>query len=145
MDFFPIFLDLENRDCLVVGGGQIAARKVSLLLRAGANMGHALDGGGARTDDRYPLVRELVQIALIVAAGVVIVPAAGMKHMSFKRLARRSSCRLVVTDQRADSCNHFSPVTLVWNKALSYSSKCSAIRLEWANISGAKEYFSFGI
>jgi uroporphyrin-III C-methyltransferase/precorrin-2 dehydrogenase/sirohydrochlorin ferrochelatase len=38
LDFFPIFLDLENRDCLVVGGGRIAARKVSLLLRAGANV-----------------------------------------------------------------------------------------------------------
>lgn len=38
MDFFPIFLDLENRDCLVVGGGRVAARKVSLLLRAGAKV-----------------------------------------------------------------------------------------------------------
>ncbi len=38
MDFFPIFLDLHNRDCLVVGGGRVAARKVSLLLRAGARV-----------------------------------------------------------------------------------------------------------
>ncbi|WP_455234256.1 siroheme synthase CysG [Thiogranum longum] len=38
MDFFPVFLDLENRNCLVVGGGKVAARKVSLLLRAGANV-----------------------------------------------------------------------------------------------------------
>ncbi len=38
MDFFPIFLDLENRDCLVVGGGGVAARKAALLRRAGARV-----------------------------------------------------------------------------------------------------------
>ncbi|SFN86844.1 uroporphyrin-III C-methyltransferase / precorrin-2 dehydrogenase / sirohydrochlorin ferrochelatase [Nitrosospira briensis] len=36
MDFLPIFLDIKNRDCVVVGGGEVAARKVAMLLRAGA-------------------------------------------------------------------------------------------------------------
>lgn len=34
MDFFPIFLDVKNRTSLVIGGGEIAARKVTLLLKA---------------------------------------------------------------------------------------------------------------
>ena len=38
MDFLPIFVDIKHRDCLVVGGGEIAARKIVLLLQAKANV-----------------------------------------------------------------------------------------------------------
>ena len=38
MDFLPIFTNIQNQPCLVVGGGEVAARKVSLLLKAGANV-----------------------------------------------------------------------------------------------------------
>ncbi|MCI0506880.1 MAG: siroheme synthase CysG [Gammaproteobacteria bacterium] len=38
MQYFPMFLKLEGRPCLVVGGGDVAARKVSLLLRAGGKV-----------------------------------------------------------------------------------------------------------
>ena len=36
MDFLPTFFDIRFKACLVVGGGEVAARKVELLLRAGA-------------------------------------------------------------------------------------------------------------
>jgi uroporphyrin-III C-methyltransferase/precorrin-2 dehydrogenase/sirohydrochlorin ferrochelatase len=36
MDYFPIFLRLAGEQTLVVGGGEVAARKIELLLRAGA-------------------------------------------------------------------------------------------------------------
>lgn len=32
MAYFPMFIDLTNRACLVVGGGQVALRKVKVLL-----------------------------------------------------------------------------------------------------------------
>ncbi|HSC81362.1 MAG TPA: siroheme synthase CysG [Chitinolyticbacter sp.] len=38
MDYFPIFLDLNAQPCLVVGGGEVALRKVTLLLQAGARV-----------------------------------------------------------------------------------------------------------
>jgi uroporphyrin-III C-methyltransferase / precorrin-2 dehydrogenase / sirohydrochlorin ferrochelatase len=38
MDYFPIFIRLAGQPVLVVGGGDIAARKIDLLLRAGAHI-----------------------------------------------------------------------------------------------------------
>jgi uroporphyrin-III C-methyltransferase/precorrin-2 dehydrogenase/sirohydrochlorin ferrochelatase len=38
MEYLPIFLRLQNAPCLVVGGGAVAARKVGLLLKAGARV-----------------------------------------------------------------------------------------------------------
>lgn len=36
MDWLPLQVDVRNRRCLIVGGGEVAARKCELLLRAGA-------------------------------------------------------------------------------------------------------------
>ena len=38
MRYYPAFLDLEGRKCVVVGGGKVAGRKVKSLLKAGARV-----------------------------------------------------------------------------------------------------------
>ena len=38
MAYFPIFVDLKGKPCLVVGGGEVAGRKVEQLLRSGARV-----------------------------------------------------------------------------------------------------------
>src|SRR5512141_387236 len=38
MDYFPLFLNLKDQPCLVIGGGEVAARKIELLSRAGARI-----------------------------------------------------------------------------------------------------------
>jgi uroporphyrin-III C-methyltransferase/precorrin-2 dehydrogenase/sirohydrochlorin ferrochelatase len=36
MEYFPLFLKLTNQPCLIVGGGEVAVRKLGILLDAGA-------------------------------------------------------------------------------------------------------------
>lgn len=38
MDFLPIFMDVKDRLCLVIGGGEVAQRKALVLLDAGAKV-----------------------------------------------------------------------------------------------------------
>ncbi|MGB0630040.1 MAG: siroheme synthase CysG [Alphaproteobacteria bacterium] len=38
MRHLPVFLDIAGRSCLVVGGGEVAARKIALLVRAGGRV-----------------------------------------------------------------------------------------------------------
>lgn len=50
MDYFPIFVKLKDQACLVVGGGEVAARKIELLARAGAKITVIADKIGHRVN-----------------------------------------------------------------------------------------------
>jgi precorrin-2 dehydrogenase/sirohydrochlorin ferrochelatase len=54
MKYYPVFLDLRGRPCLVVGGGTVAERKAVSLLDAGADLTIV-------SPSLTPVLRELVQ------------------------------------------------------------------------------------
>jgi uroporphyrin-III C-methyltransferase / precorrin-2 dehydrogenase / sirohydrochlorin ferrochelatase len=79
MDYLPIFLKVTDRPCLVVGGGKVAARKVALLLRAGAHVTlvspqscaevRSLTAGGNVTcEERDFQSNDISGVALVIAA-----------------------------------------------------------------------------
>ena len=38
MKYLPLFIDLKDRPCLIIGGGEVAARKANLLIQANAKV-----------------------------------------------------------------------------------------------------------
>ena len=38
MAYFPMFVDIKKKKCLIVGGGTVALRKVQVLLDFGADV-----------------------------------------------------------------------------------------------------------
>jgi uroporphyrin-III C-methyltransferase/precorrin-2 dehydrogenase/sirohydrochlorin ferrochelatase len=79
MDYLPIFLNLTGRPCAVIGGGEVAARKVALLREAGARVTvtapflcpalTALAASGSIVWRAVPFAPEALQdVTLVIAA-----------------------------------------------------------------------------
>ena len=76
MNYLPIFLDLRDRHCLLVGGSETAARKAELLLRAGAKVAVAapeLHEGFARLPNAERLHRVADAFAAELLDGIDLV------------------------------------------------------------------------
>lgn len=76
---FPMFLKLEGRRCVVVGGGEIARQKITGLLEAGADLlvvaprandaiREMADAGRLRWEQREFEARDLDSITLVISA-----------------------------------------------------------------------------
>lgn len=94
MDFYPVFMNLRGRRVLVIGGGEVAARKVELLRRAHA----AVTVVAPELDDELAQRRTRGDIAHVARAfvdgdidGVVLVVAASDDNGLHARVS--SLCR----------------------------------------------------
>jgi precorrin-2 dehydrogenase len=79
MRYYPICLDIKDRNCLVVGGGSVGARKVETLLACGANvtvvsidaaetLKKLSDGGVIRLKERVFQWADLENMFLVIGA-----------------------------------------------------------------------------
>ncbi len=114
MDYLPIFADLKDRPCLVVGGGEIAARKVRLLSRAADKilvvapeindeLRQRVSDGAISWAAQAFSVEHLKDIALVIAA-----TDDEQVNAQVAQAARAQGCLINVVDQ-PDLCNYLSP------------------------------------
>ena len=94
MDYLPIFTKLENRSCLVVGGGNIALRKVHLLLKAGADV-------TVCAPKFHPSLLEKAENKQLK----IIQQTFSTKHLENKWLVIAATNQKVINQQIADAAN----------------------------------------
>ena len=63
MAYFPMFVDLTDKKCIVAGGGNVAARKIAVQCRFDFS-------GGTAIDTRYDIVIEVI----VFLDGIYIAP-----------------------------------------------------------------------
>ncbi|MDO5549758.1 MAG: hydroxymethylbilane synthase [Lachnospiraceae bacterium] len=91
MAYFPMFVNLEGRRCLVIGGGRVAYRKASALVSFGAQLLIVTDQALpelAKLEEREPRVRLLLRPARAEdAEGMDLVVCASDDHELHRKAA----------------------------------------------------------
>ncbi len=108
MDYLPVFLKIAQQPCLVVGGGHIAKRKVTLLLKANANV----------TVIAPDVLTELKQ-QVLSSGGRVIEQAYDVQYLAKQRLVIAATDDQALNQQVFNDCEQANiPVNVVDAPAL---------------------------
>jgi uroporphyrin-III C-methyltransferase/precorrin-2 dehydrogenase/sirohydrochlorin ferrochelatase len=117
MEFLPIFLDVRGKPCLVVGGGDVAARKVSSLLRAVAAVTVVSPELTAALREQHH-ARAIVHVPRAFEESdlegmQIVIAATDSRRVNgqIARLARERSIPVNVADQPAD-CSFIMPAVI---------------------------------
>lgn len=109
--YYPIFLDLKDKECVVVGGGIVAARKIESLLGAGAKVtvispdviSEIANMPGIKIRHRQYKPRDLKDAFLVIAATN---NEKENKVVSKEALSRHIFCNVV---DQTDLCSFIVP------------------------------------
>jgi uroporphyrin-III C-methyltransferase / precorrin-2 dehydrogenase / sirohydrochlorin ferrochelatase len=117
MDFLPVFLNLKGKPCLVVGGGEVAARKAGLLMQAGGKvtivapqLGHNLAQMAAAGQVRY-LARGFEPADVEPCAAVIAATDDDAVNRQVSTLAQAKGIPVNVVDQPA-LCSFVMPAII---------------------------------
>jgi len=131
MSYYPVFLQLEDKIALVVGGGKVAQRKVETLLRYGASI-HIVSK--VLTDKLKQLI-EINKVRLLgeemreefLDGAFIVIAATDDKELNSKvsESARKRGLLVNAVDQPAD-CNFIVP-SIVRKGALSIAISTSGM------------------
>lgn len=112
--YYPVFLDLRGRACVVVGGGKVAERKARDLIKAGARLKvvcpeltpglERLKAKGAFEHVARDFRKSDLKSALLVIAAT--------SDMDLNRAIAREKTLLVNVVDRPELCNFIVPSTL---------------------------------
>lgn len=117
MKYYPVFLDMENKRALVVGGGQVAQRKAESLLEQGARVYVVSQGV---TPDLENLIKE-EEVGYLGKRfeegqldGIFLVIAATDDHYTNQRISRSARKRgiLVNAVDQPEDCDFIIPSVL---------------------------------
>lgn len=109
MDYFPIHLDLRGQPCLVVGGGQVAYRKICALLKSGAVVTVV-----------SPAILPEIKEVLSTTEGSCIEAPYAIEHITNKRLVVAATNQSKVNQRVAkDVVNHGQLVNVVDDQTFS--------------------------
>ena len=114
MKYYPVFLDISDKPCAVVGGGEVACRKVQRLLQCGARVTVIADalspelealktrGEVAHIDDQYA--------AEHIASAFIVIGATDNRHVNEQifRDARTEHILVNIVDE-PERCDFILP------------------------------------
>jgi len=105
MDYFPVFLDLRDRKVLIVGGGELAVRKLRLLNKAGARVTAVAPRLAAEMEAGAAAVRRRGFVDGDVLGHSVIFAATGIESVDDRvtAAARQAGLQVNVADRPAAS------------------------------------------